>query len=137
MKVVFDTNIYISWIRERKYPELLLNRYTQKYISCIVLTELWAGAKTKPAIRLMEKLQQPYLKAGRVSLLSANHCILAGQILSDFPDNYRDKVKAASFVNDIYIGLTAVSIGAVLYTENKEDFEIIREYLKKLRVQFV
>ncbi len=82
MKVVFDTNLYISWIRERKYPELFLNPFTQKYLSPVVLMELWAGAKTKNASRIIEKLQQPYLKARRTTSLSTNDFITAGQLVS-------------------------------------------------------
>lgn len=33
MKVLFDTNIYISWIRDQKYSVLLLDIYTLKYLS--------------------------------------------------------------------------------------------------------
>ncbi len=137
MKVIFDTNIYISWIRERKYPELFLNPYTQKFLSPIVLMELWAGAKTKNAGRIIDKLQQPYLKGRRTTSLSINDFITAGQILSDLPDSYKSKKESSSFVHDIYIGLNAISIGATLYTTNKSDFCIIMNYLKKLKVRFL
>ena len=59
MKVMFDTNIYISWVRERKHEELLLKYGTVKYISAVVLMELWAGARTKRASRIVETLQRP------------------------------------------------------------------------------
>jgi len=66
MKVVFDTNIYISWIRDRRFAELLLDVRTQKYMSSFVLMELWAGAKTKNAGRIVEQLQKSYIKADRI-----------------------------------------------------------------------
>lgn len=137
MKVLFDTNIYINWIRERKYPELMLDVYTQKYLSNHVLMELWAGVKTKQASRIIEKLQKPYLKADRVINLNTNHFITIGQILSDIPNSHKSKIKNAGFVNDIFIGASALAIGATLYTTNKPDFEIIKYFLPKLKTVFV
>ena len=137
MKVIFDTNIYISWIRSKEYSDLMLDQYTQKYMSAIVLTELWAGAKSKQAGRIIEKLQSSYIKADRIIPLSFNDSIKAGQIISDFPENLKNKIKTAGFIHDIYVSLTAISIGAALYTENKSDFELIKEYLPKLKVNFL
>jgi len=45
--------------------------------------------------------------------------------------------KKASFINDILIAISAVSIGAILFTSNKNDFLLISNYLKKLRVEFI
>jgi len=42
MKVMFDTNIYISFIRNKTHSTELLRRGTIKYLSGIVLMELWA-----------------------------------------------------------------------------------------------
>ncbi|MFH0977062.1 MAG: hypothetical protein V1874_14870 [Spirochaetota bacterium] len=137
MKVIFDTNIYISWIRDSEYSYLMLNQNTQKYLSSIVLMELWAGTKTKDSVRLIEKLQRPYLKSGRIITLSINHYIQIGQIISDLPSKYKSKINISGFINDISIGLNAVTIGAVLFTENKSDFLIINEYIKTLKVEFI
>lgn len=137
MKVVFDTNIYIHWIRERKYSELMLDVYTQKYLSNFVLMELWAGAKTKQAGRIIEKLQKPYLKAGRVITLNTDHFITIGQILSDMPKSQKNKIKNAGFVNDLCIGISALAIGAKLYTTNKADFKIAKSFLPQLKVVFI
>ncbi|MBD3421991.1 MAG: PIN domain-containing protein [Chitinivibrionales bacterium] len=137
MKVVLDTNIYFGWIRERKRPELLLDVYTQKYLSCHVLMELWAGAKSKQAGRTIEKLQKPYLKADRIMSPSGSDFITAGQILSDLPDSEKSRLKNAGFVNDLFIALTAQSIGAMLYTSNRGDFELIAPFVRGLRVAYV
>lgn len=137
MKVIFDTNVYISWIREEKNRELLLNQYTQKFISSIVLMELWAGCKTKESSRIIEKLQNPYINAERICAPSLNDFIKTGQILSDLPAGYYNKIKNSSFINDIFIGLNTLAIGAVLYTENKSDFEIIKDYLKGLKIEYL
>ena len=137
MKVLFDTNVYIGWIREKKYSELMLDVYTQKYLSDFVLMELWAGAKTKQAGRLIEKLQKPYLKAGRVISLHTDHFISIGQILSDLPKSYKNKIKNAGFINDLCIGVSALAIGARFYTTNKADFKIIKSFLPQLKLVFI
>ncbi len=135
MKILLDTNIYISWIREGKYPEILLDVRTQKYLSCHVLMELWAGARTKQAVKIVEKLQKPYQKANRLVELSGEHYIKAGQLIAALPEHLSNKKKSAGFINDIHIALSAASIGAVLFTENKTDFEIIGVFLPELRMR--
>lgn len=137
MKVLFDTNIYISWIREKKYSELLLDIYTQKYLSSYVLMELWAGVKTIQTSRIIEKLQKPYLKAGRVITLTTDQFITIGQILSDISVSQKNKIKNAGFISDLCIGMSALSIGATLYTANKNDFVIIKPSLPGLKIVFV
>ncbi len=137
MKVLFDTSVYISWIRERKHSDLLLDVRTQKYLSSYVLMELWAGAKTKQASRLIYKLQKPYIKAKRIVELKASHFITVGQVLSDIPESEKSKSKSAGFVNDIFIALCAIVIGANLYTSNKSDFEYIRSFLPKFKLTII
>jgi predicted nucleic acid-binding protein len=135
MKLILDTNIYISWIREGKYPEIMLDVRTQKYLACHVLMELWAGARTKQAAKIIEKLQKPYQKADRIVELSGQHYIKAGQLIAALPENISDKRKNAGFINDIHIALSAASIGAMLFTENKADFEIIGKFLPELKMR--
>lgn len=137
MKIILDTNIYISWIREKNHQSLLLNPGTQKYLSSSVLLELWAGAKTKNGTRIIEKLQYPYQKADRIILLIENDYIMAGQIISDLPGKYKNKINLSSFLLDIFISLNALKIGAYLFTENKQDFKIIEKYIKKVKIEYV
>ncbi len=110
MKVLFDTNIYINWIRNRQYFDLMADYKTIKYLSGIVLMELWAGAGTRKSARIVEKLQAPYIKAGRIVSLLPKDCITAGQMISDMPESLKNKISTASFLNDIFIALNAVSV---------------------------
>jgi predicted nucleic acid-binding protein len=133
-KIVPDTNIYIGWIRERKYPEIMLDVHTQKYLSCIVLMELWAGARTRQAGRIVEKLQKPYEKSNRIVVMKFDHYIKTGQIIAALPKNLVEKRKNAGFINDIQIAVSASSVGATLITENRKDFELIGKSLPQLKV---
>jgi predicted nucleic acid-binding protein len=137
MKVMFDTNIYIGWIRARDFRELLLDYQTCKYLSATVLMELWAGARTKTGSRIVSQLEEPYLKAERVVTLTIKDHIALGQILSDLPSSLLPRIAQASFINDIAIALCARSIGATLYSANRIDFTIIKDLVSGLRIAFV
>jgi predicted nucleic acid-binding protein len=136
MKVMFDTNIYISFIRNRSHEHILLQRGTVKYLSAIVLMELWAGARSRKAESLLNQLQKPYKDANRIVTLNVNDYISAGNILSNLPVMYQDLCKKADFINDIQIALSALSIGAMLYTENKIHFDIVKSCVKGLKVEY-
>ncbi len=137
MKVIFDTNIYISWVRDRSFEDHLLKRGSIKYISAVVLMELWAGARTKKAARLVSDLQKPYIKAGRVIPVSIGNHIEAGRFLSTLSEGHKNLLKKSDFINDIQIAYSAFSTGATLYTNNKTHFEIINTGIKNLKVEYI
>ena len=137
MKVMFDTNVYISFIRDRSHAEELQLRGTVKYISAITLMELWAGTRIKKAERLVRQLQKPYVDARRVVTLDVNHYIAMGHFFAGLSRQYDTLVKMAGFVNDVQIAFGAISIGALLYTEDKDHFDIIKNGLKALKVDYV
>lgn len=137
MKVMFDTNVYISFIRDQSHAEELQLRGTVKYISAITLMELWAGARIKKAERLVHQLQKPYAEARRIVTLDANDYVAMGGFFAALPRQYDTLVKMAGFVNDVQIAFGAISIGALLYTEDKDHFDIIRDALKALKVEYV
>ena len=137
MKCMFDTNVYISFIRDRSHSTELQRRGTVKYLSAIVLTELWAGTKTKKAKKLINQLQKPYLRAGRVVTLGANKFIAMGQFFADLPSQYDTLTKNAGFVNDVHLAFTTLSIGALLYTEDNTHFQIIKSRMPFLKVAYI
>ena len=137
MKVMFDTNIYISFIRNKTHSTELLRRGTIKYLSGIVLMELWAGSKGRRGERLLYQLQRPYMDAGRIVTLTLEQYIRIGEFFSDLPSMYKELSKKADFLNDVQIAHTAVSIGASLYTENITHFDIIAKFMKQLKVAYL
>ena len=134
MKVMFDTNIYISFIRDRAHSAELQRRGTTKYLSGVVLMELWAGSRNRKGERLLHQLQKPYMDAGRMVTLTSQDYVRIGEFFSDLPAKYNTLSKKADFLNDVQIAHTAVAIGATLYTENIVHFNIIAKSLKQLRV---
>ena len=137
MKCLFDTNVYISYIRDRSHSTELQRRGTVKYISAIVLMELWAGTKTKKAKKLIDQLQKPYVRAGRVVTLDARRFIAMGQFFAGFPNQYDTLAKNAGFVNDVHLAFTTLSIGALLFTEDKTHFQIIKNRMPSLKIEFM
>ena len=137
MKVMFDTNVYISFIRTGANRDQMLSRKSIKYMSAIVLMELWAGAKTRSAERLLTRLQKPYIDAGRIIALHPTLYISIGNFLADLPASHKSLARSAGFLNDVQIAFTARSIGATLYTEDVEHYKIIQQQLGTLKVQYL
>jgi predicted nucleic acid-binding protein len=134
---MFDTNVYISFIRDRSHSTELQRRGTVKYLSAIVLMELWAGTKTKKGKKLINQLQKPYMRAGRITTLRTSNFIAMGQFFAYLPSQYNTLAKNAGFVNDVYLAFTTLSIGALLYTEDKTHFQIIKNRIPSLKVEFI
>ena len=137
MKCMFDTNVYISYIRDRSHSTELQRRGTVKYLSAIVLMELWAGTKTKKSKKLIDQLQRPYVRAGRIVTLGASKFIAMGQFFADLPNQYDTLAKNAGFANDVHLAFTTLSMGALLYTEDKTHFQIIKSRMPSLKVEFM
>ena len=79
MKVMFDTNIYISFIRNRAHSTELQRRGSTKYLSGVVLMELWPGSRNRRGERLLHQLQKPYMDAGRIVTLTSQDYIRIGE----------------------------------------------------------
>ena len=135
MKVMFDTNVYISYIRSGLHRQELERRGTVKYISGIVLMELYAGAKTREAERFLDRNLRAYTATGRVITLRHEHYIEIGRFISDLPAQYGTLIRKAAFLNDVFIAFTALSVGATLFTEDRDHFEIIGNRLPSVRIE--
>jgi predicted nucleic acid-binding protein len=99
--------------------------------------ELWAGAKAKKAKKLINQLQKPYVRAGRIITLNANNYLAIGQFFADLSSQYDTLAKKAGFVNDVQLAFTTLSIGALLYTEDKTHFKIIKSSMPSLKVEYL
>jgi predicted nucleic acid-binding protein len=115
----------------------LQRRGTVKFLSAIVLMELWAGAKTQKAKKLLNQLQKPYVSAGRIVTLGAREHIAIGRFFAELPSQYDTLAKNSGFLNDVQLAFTTLSIGALLYTEDKTHFQIIKDKIPSLKVEYV
>ena len=127
-KVIFDTNILIDWINDGQFADLIFESGHAKYLSSVVLMELMAGASDSEDRKIITKLHTVHKKAGRMATPTESNYAEAGDILLELQRSKGyDLKKSFTLTNDVLIALTARSIGATLCTQNRKDFEAIRE----------
>lgn len=91
------------------------------------MMELLAGARKPEQRRLLDRMFAPYSKALRIVSLDANHFYKAGECLSQL--GMKRKEIHMGLSHDVLIAISAISIGAMLYTSNKKDFSRIQGLL--------
>ena len=131
-KVIYDTNIYIGAIRGGVHSsefDLLRRSFPFTYLSSVVSAELHAGAIDSLALRLTAPFVLLSERVGRIVTPSHRSWNEAGQLLARiWKEEPQFRSKTATLYNDALIVLSAVQIGAVVCTEDKEDFELLRRY---------
>ncbi|OGX08845.1 MAG: hypothetical protein A2Z88_01340 [Omnitrophica WOR_2 bacterium GWA2_47_8] len=96
--------------------------------------ELLAGARTPKQRRVVERLLKPYSQASRIIHLEATTYYKAGVALAKLGIDRKSMGKG--FSHDLLIALSAHSIGATLFTQNKNDFVLIAKAVP-VKLQFV
>jgi predicted nucleic acid-binding protein len=123
VKAVYDTSVYIDFLRTGQHRDLFTSRNQIRYLSPIVMMELLAGGRTPELRRKLDRLFLPYSKANRLISLQANHYYKAGECLAGLGAKRRDIHLGLS--HDVLIAVSALSVGATLYTTNRKDFSRI------------
>jgi len=130
-KHLIDSDLYIDLIQSRSALPILRELYESDapgiYFSSIVIQELLAGARGPRGRSQVETLYRPFEKTGRIVTPNHSQWKDAGDMLAKAlmlrPD-LRNKL--ASLVNDCLLALSARSIGATLYTRNRDDFVLLK-----------
>jgi predicted nucleic acid-binding protein len=130
-KHLIDTDLYIDLIQSGITLPLIREIYDKDtpgiYFSSVVAQELLAGARSPAARRRVEILYRPFERVGRVVTPSHRQWKDAGGILAKVLDERRDlKSKLPALVNDCLLALSARSLGATLYTRNRDDFILLQ-----------
>jgi predicted nucleic acid-binding protein len=127
-RLVIDTNRYIDWLNAGQREDLLFQRDATKYLSAVVILELYAGAFSPRERRILSSVVTAFDRANRVLVPSGAIYEDAGHVLRTLQAlrGYR-LASAPSLVNDVLIALSARSIGATVLTSNTRDFEAIRD----------
>ena len=133
-KHLIDTDLYIDLIQSRSTLPILRVIYESDapgiYFSSIVIQELLVGARGPRARSQVETLYRPFEKTGRIVTPTHSQWKDAGDMLAKALMTRPDlRSKLPSLVNDCLLALSARSIGATLYTRNRDDFML----LKRLR----
>ncbi len=126
-KLIIDTNVWIDWINKGVYETLLLNKDAVKYLSSIVLMELYAGAYKPGDLKRADQLVRAFQRTNRIISPSIESYREAGQVMARLRHRHGFQIKKTmGLSHDILIALTARSIGATLLTSNRQDFELLQ-----------
>lgn len=126
-KLLIDTNIWIDWINQGSYEDLLLDKGVVKYLSAIVLMELYAGAYNQKNKKQVDQLVRPFQRTQRIISPTTENYRDAGWIMAKLKNRHGFQMKkAVGLSHDILIALTARAIGATVLTANRDDFEMIQ-----------
>lgn len=131
-KVVFDTNIYIHAIQGgsgSKEYRLLIDCLPFTYLSSVVSAELYAGAIDPFGTRVVQQFVSRSERVGRIVTPTHASWNEAGRILATIgrkEPGYKSKLP--TLFNDALIALSALQIGATVYTKDQEDFQLIRRH---------
>jgi predicted nucleic acid-binding protein len=130
-KHLIDTDLYIDLIQSGITLPLIREIYDKDtpgiYFSSVVAQELLAGARSPAGRRRVEILYRPFERVGRVVTPSHSQWKDAGGILAKVLDDRPDlKTKLPALVNDCLLALSARSLGATLYTRNRDDFILLQ-----------
>lgn len=126
-RVVIDTNLYIDWISAGRHESVVLQRDAIKYLSAVVILELFAGASSRRERRVLRDVLTAFDRVRRVLVPSGAVYEDAGHVLRTLRESRRYPASGLpTLVNDVLIALSARSIGATVLTSNARDFAAIR-----------
>ena len=130
-KHLIDTDLYIDLIQSGITLPLIREIYDKDTpgisFRSVVAQELLAGARSPAARKRVEILYRPFERVGRVVTPSHSQWKDAGGILAKVLDDRPNlKTKLPALVNDCLLALSARSLGASLYTRNRDDFILLQ-----------
>lgn len=132
--MVFDTNVYVAALREG-LSGVSLGRLEEAaprtFLASVVSAELRAGALNEAGRRAVIQLALHFQRVGRVVVPTAASWDAAGNLLARIARREPAlRTKLRGLWNDALIALSARQIGATLVTENLDDFELLRRYVR-------
>jgi predicted nucleic acid-binding protein len=140
--LVFDTSIYIPYLRSEAYGALLdrAARSGRVRLSAVVLSELYAGTRSQQDKADLDTVSRSYGALGYLVTPSTEDWALAGQAIRRHRSLHGDIVPS-EHMHDLLILLSAARAGAVVVTENAAHFSrwatIVRRMGVSARVQAV
>lgn len=118
-RVVFDTNIFVAWLRRGAHEDHVLGGGRVRLLSCVVEMELRAGVDSRRGGRAVDGLVVAYSRAARRLCPTPAIFAEAGRLLPRL-SRRGVEVRRASLVNDVLIALSARSVGATVVTRDKD-----------------
>lgn len=136
MIYLVDSNVYIHGFRDAAFGESLRQFHTQHLprivLSVVVAHELLVGASTSDKQRSLRRgMIEPFRVRRRLHVSAAPTWEMAASLdrrLRKRPE-VASKLATRSFFNDLLIAASVRALGAVIVTENVEDFDLISTVL--------
>lgn len=135
--VAFDTSIYIRALR-RNGSEILNRRNTSRqnpnvfqpiWLSAVVLEELYVGASSKSAVKILTRFEKDFTNINRLFVPNQTDWTMTGQILNRIGEKYGfEIVGKARLTNDALLATGVARMGLTLITANAKDFKLISEF---------
>lgn len=116
---LFDTTVYIAYIRRKEYSELV-DRATQSgrvVLSSIVAMELYAGARSVAEKRLLDRFVESMKIVSAYETPREDDWARGGVLMERFT-RFRGHARIRDHFRDILVILTALNRGAVLVSSN-------------------
>jgi predicted nucleic acid-binding protein len=109
------------------YKAVIFQRDSVKHLSAVVIMELAAGAFSVRDRRLVREISSAFGRVGRIVAPTVSMYRDAGEVLRKLQDSFSYTLASAhGLANDVLIALSALSIGAVVITQNDRDFAAIQ-----------
>jgi predicted nucleic acid-binding protein len=121
--VLFDTSIYIPYLRGESYTALIERavRTGRVRLSTVVLAELYAGTRSAQDKADLDAVLRAYQSVGFLAVPTAEDWARAGQGIRRYRRLYGD-IEPREHMNDILILLSGAGVGAEVVTENAKPF---------------
>jgi predicted nucleic acid-binding protein len=130
VKAILDTSVYLPFLRQggQILDLAFLRRPTLLYLSNVVFAELYAGARDRRTVRLLDQFYRTFDRSNRVIAPDQHVWLETAHVLRRFGLRHSFEARGlARLSHDILIALTARKLGAIVFTRNREDFERIRQ----------
>jgi predicted nucleic acid-binding protein len=133
MKVILDTNVYVSACRSEearaRFRTSFFKLLPVTFLAAVVAYELRVNAAGRPTQRLVQEFIAPMESSGRcVSPTFADWIEAAAIVTAIVERDHSWRSKLPALLNDTLIALSARRIGATLFTYNARDFRLIRRH---------
>src|SRR2546425_7473835 len=121
-RLVIDTNLYVDWLNAGRHEGVLFQSDAVKYLSAVVMLELYAGAFSSRDRRIVRSVVAAFDRAGRILVPSGAVYEDAGHVLRGLhASRGYQMARSPSLANDVLIALSARMIGATVVTGNARD----------------
>lgn len=136
--VIFDTSVYVNASRQGD-PSIYFSRFVTLpegeilpvSLSAVVLEELYAGVVDSKSEKFVAKLENDFVRIGRLLTPSQSDWIAAGKVLNGLGRKYGfEHIGKSRMTNDTLIAMTTRRSGLLLLTKNQRDFTKIAQFRK-------